>query len=141
MYKLVWVSEDVLKECVYLTEKFHFNKMPKPFEEITEEQFYSHYDTYSPQYQGFGQICNNDDKKLLNMEKGYVEGHYYFYTDIALARVKHSYFSIEKGKTIVEYKFYKIGCNHDWEVTGKDAFEINLKCKKCGCVTSQQTGY
>jgi len=143
MDKLIHVNvEEMQKDCPYLASKFHYNEMPKPFREITQEQFYNYLDTWCCMYQGSGQICRPNDLEALTGDRNHamIPARYYFYAEKGLARLKFTTWSKETGHVTVT-RYYELGCKHEWETIEADKFETVCKCKKCGLVHSFQTGY
>lgn len=150
MNKIIRCSEDEMKkDCPYVQSKLHVNEMPKPYFEVDEKEFMFYIDTWTPLYTDYHQICRKEDYcKITGRDEkdtsslSYVDTHIYYFSDRGYARCKVPHYDRENMKHYYENKYFRIGCTHkNVEVIDKDPFEITFKCKDCGNVWSEQTGY
>jgi len=138
MYKLEKVPD---LEFKYLSEPLHFNKMPKPYRSISRSKFEELSRNYSPNYIDNGQVHDLDDSRWAkDVKLSYYEARYYFYETYAIARIE-THKRTNNRKITVKYRYYILGCNHEWEFVSGDKFSTKCRCKKCGMAGEFQTGY
>lgn len=132
MEKLVYIQDNEIPKFNYLADFGSFNRLPQPFKEITEEQFYKQFDTWAWQYKDFRQVCNTEDLTEVNWQ-GYFDITIYFYSDSAYGRAK----KVSKNDcSKYDYKYFRIGCKHEWELVSSMRCYREYKCRKCGCTDS-----
>ena len=130
MHELNWINESKVK-LSFLSEPLHFNKMPKPYTEISMEEYFSGLDMWALNYTGFHQVIGEDAKNL-----GY-EGQMV---------IVHTSYNEEEGFARMnalgskEYRFFRLGCKHDWELIGADSLTNKYRCKKCGTTITMSNG-
>lgn len=130
MYKKQYVPDKEV-DFKYLSEPLHYNKMPKPYKEINQKEYFEGLDEWYCDYSGSFQVLGEDAEKIF---------------DSSYMAIVHCDFNGEAGwarakdMTTGEYKFFKIGCDHDWELIDSDSLTNTYKCKKCGTIITQSNG-
>ena len=150
MEKVISSTEsEMLKDCNYIKE-FHFNRLPKPFEVVTEKEYEWWEDTWYPQYIGIGQLHSEEQKSLLVDEEtakkvGMIELKYRFYSTRGYAKCKYRE-PIKEQSGAIRWEertlFIRFGCEHkNAKLVEQDAFERKYRCPDCGLIWTEQTGY
>ena len=130
MYEFIWIDETKAK-LPFLSEPLHFNKMPKPYTEISMEEYFSGLDSWALNYTDFHQVIG-EDAKALGYEGQMVVVHTRYNGEEGFARLTIP------GTN--KYRFFRLGCKHDWELIGSDSLTNIYKCKKCGTTITMSNG-
>lgn len=130
MYEFKYI-EDSKAKLDFLSEPIHFNKMPKPYTEISMEEYFSGLDSWALNYKDFHQVMG-EDAKALGYEGKMVVVHTSYNGEEGFARLTIP------GTN--RYRFFRLGCKHDWELIGSDSLTNKYKCKKCGTVIEVSNG-
>lgn len=64
MYRKVYVPDEEVG-FDYLSEPLNFNKMPKPFREISIDEYFKQLNTWHFTYDGFFQIKNDEARSVV----------------------------------------------------------------------------
>ena len=115
MYKYQYISEEEV-QFPYIESGRDFNSMPRPFMEITHDEWFKQTHMWAFQYYDYKQIMNKH-----GISSAFVEV------------VKRC-----GNETVVKY--FKTGCKHDWELISSDSISYTQQCKKCGTVREVPTG-
>jgi hypothetical protein len=134
MYKYTHVDRD-LQTFPYIESGYGFNDMPKPFTEITHKEWFTQTHMWAFEYYDYKQVMNKQDLvEMFGEDVGYAEAYIEFGCSTGFAEVIKRY----GNKTIIKY--FRIGCQHDWELIQSDSISYTQKCKKCGTVREVPTG-
>lgn len=130
MNKLDWINDSEAK-LSFLSEPIHFNKMPKPYVEISMEEYFAGLDRWALNYTDFHQV-RGEDAAALGYEGRMVVVHTSYNGEEGFARLT------VPGEE--RYRFFRLGCKHDWELIESDSLTNTYKCKKCGTVITESNG-
>ena len=134
MYKYTHVDRD-LQMFPYIKSGYAFNDMPRPFVEITHDEWFKQTHMWAFDYYDYKQIMNKQDLvEMFGTDSGYAEAYIEYGISSAFVEVVKRY----GNETIVKY--FKTGCNHDWELISSDSISYTQQCKKCGTVREVPTG-
>lgn len=131
MYKKIYIQDDAVK-LDYLSEPIHFNKMPKPYKEVSYKEYSAGCHMWHCEYSGFFQVGSKDAKDMF--------GEDCFYVSVYCEFNKEEGWAEAINNATDEHKFYRIGCNHNWELTLSDSLTNTYRCKKCGTIVSKSNG-
>ena len=134
MYKYQYVSEEEV-QFPYIESGCGFNSMPRPFIEITHDEWFRQTHMWAFQYYDYKQIMNKQDLvEMFGTDSGYAEAYIEYGISSAFVEVVKRY----GNETIIKY--FRIGCEHDWELISSDRISYTQKCKKCGSIRELPTG-
>ena len=110
------------------------NGIPTPFSIISEDEWRKLRHAWANSYCGYTQIHDKEQlNQLFGEDDRFAEAHMDFNADYGVAEIIRHYTN--------ERVYVKIGCTHDWECIDSDKFMITKRCKICGTVVSEPTGY
>ena len=129
----------------FLSEKLNFNKMPKPFFEMTKEEFERSAGVYMPNYIDIGQVMDKEDYEKITGEVPALGSHvrmtYFYYDTFGLAIAIIPQFEDKTGKLSFISKYFRLGCKHEHLTPiSNDGLVRTFKCEDCGSVIEEQTG-
>lgn len=130
MNEFKWIDDGKVK-LNFLSEPIHFNKMPRPYTEISMEEYFAGLDMWALNYTSFHQVIG-EEAKSLGYEGRLVVVHCSFNGEEGFARLKIP------GTN--KYRFFRLGCKHNWELIESDSLTNTYKCKKCGTVIEVSNG-
>lgn len=130
MYKKQYVPDKEV-DFKYLSEPLHYNKMPKPYKEINQKEYFEGLDEWYCDYSAFFQVMDKDAEDMFG-ESCRANVYCDFNEEEGWARARSS----KTG----EYKFFRVGCKHDWGLISNDSLTNTYKCKKCGTIITQSNG-
>lgn len=111
------------------------NGIPTPYEKISREEYEKLKHQWFTEYCSYNQVHNKEQLiDLFGEVVGYTEAHMDFNGEYGVAEIIGGF---DKQKRA----YVRIGCKHDWETIASDRFSTTVRCKKCGTVVEQQTGY
>lgn len=130
MYKKVHVNDEEVN-FNYLSEPLNFNRMPKPYKEITMKEYFDQINLWHFTYDGAFQLFRDEARAVMDTDY-VIDVFCCFNEDAGYARA-------------VDYctgtmKFFRIGCEHDYELIDSDYISNTYKCKKCGNVITTPNG-
>lgn len=127
------------------------NRLPEPYREITEDEFWHRWGTYTPRYTEYDQV-RLEPENLMAMVHGV---HIFWYHDCGLAIVKPNNWECsdrEKTGYYLHWKdrprFFYIGCDHVFKTFDREYAQAhglpytagrcytNCVCEKCGVIGS-----
>lgn len=131
MYKKIYISDDDDEvRFDYLSEPITFNKMLRPYKEITMKEYFDQINLWHFTYDGFFQLFRDEARAVMGTDY-VVDVFCCFNEDAGYARATD-----HTGKI----KFFRIGCEHDYELIDEDFCSYTYKCKKCGNVITMPNG-
>lgn len=134
MYKYTHVDGD-LQTFPYIESGYRYNDMPRPFTEITYDEWFKQTHIWAFEYYDYKQVTNKQDLvEIFGADSGYAEVYIQYGISSAFAEVVKRY----GNETIVRY--FRVGCKHDWELVSSDSISYTQKCKKCGTIREIPTG-
>lgn len=98
----------------------HYNKAPTGLKELTEKEFVEHFHAAPFNYV--------ETRQVFDFEKGMLPITMYWVDQSSGYAISFHYYD---GKL----RFFKFGCEHDWETTLRRMCYEEMKCKKCGVCT------
>lgn len=131
MYKFDYIINLSEVKLDFLSEPLHFNRMPKPYVEISVEEYFAGLDSWALEYSDFHQVLG-EDAKALGYEGQIVVVHTKYNGEEGFARLT------VPGTN--KYRFFRLGCKHDWEVIDSDSLTDTFRCKKCGTAVTISNG-
>jgi hypothetical protein len=112
-----------------------FNKMPEPYKEIDETQFWAEFVFYSPTHIEHRQVCDFLDNKTMRNTR------IYWWKDKGVAVLLPQ--DQRKGVFQDKPQYFLLGCTHEWREVGyqeaqdrglhHDGYQFHLsECVHCG---------
>ena len=123
LYELKHSNEKI--EFTYLKETGGFNELPTPYRESNLNAYFHEVFTYTPKFEEFRQVRLPDKgNRLFNTRILYFHNRAF-----ALLQV-----DVKSNVMVLE-----IGCNHKWELIGRNFTLKQFKCENCGMMETQDT--
>jgi len=127
MNKLSWVNKEL--KFSWLADFGNYNKMPRPFQELSEGEFWYQYRSWVPLYIEDRQIHDLIPNEMKTLQ-------IFWFSDCGLAIQFPDKWDYKPNLHYVDKpKFYRIGCEHSFEElpnhTGWRCYHT-YKCQICG---------
>jgi len=140
MWELVPMEEWF--QPVWVDDIGDYNRMPRPYEQCSSDEYYQHAGTYHPQYVESRQVLDLVQNETFNNVT--IE----WYNDRAYVIRYPIEWHLDKNNKMVydePVRFYRVGCQHDYvELNSEECRSINVvhfgrcyhveRCSKCGKV-------
>lgn len=140
MDKIITIEDREFEKPGWITDMGNFNKMPKPFVEVEEDDYIYVASNSCLEFMEYRQVMDLEDNKLSMMRIEY-------FHNCAFAITRPSDWHLLNGK--IKYKdrprYFKIGCEHKYvELDQDECRKLNIlhggncyhvyKCSECGHV-------